>query len=233
MAALVFQKCWRTVKTWIGNKIFFFVLICTLASLSRTLHAGASVELGTGYNVPLGAWSDAYGAGMAYCGGISFSFGEFFNPGVTGFLIFPSTGSVIENAYRNTHGTESISLFAVTGLVCLANHAHLALSDRDIVTLEGGYGIFSQREYVTVVAESYESIDNFSGHGALIGIGLKHRIAFSVFDHLHTFLKCYYSPNKVVYHVVGPGGLTVEDHTAAGSRAGFIIGISLESIGEE
>ena len=209
------------------------VVILALMITPSIISAGSFIEIGAGYNVPLGAWRNVYGAGMAYGGMIGFTFGEFANPSIGGFLLFPAIGSVIQNEYEHTHQTEFVSLYAMTGMVSLSNRLFFTLSDGNILTFDVGYGIFSQRDYATVVSTNYESIDNLSGHGAICGFGLQHAIEFSVFDFVHPFLKCYYSPNKVICHVVGPGGSSINDYEAAESRIGIIAGITLIIVGEE
>jgi hypothetical protein len=204
-----------------------------LLAASTTLSAGAFIEIGTGYTIPLGGWGEVYGSGMTYGGAIGFTFGEFANPGVSGFLLFPSVGSAIQDEYERVHDTPYISLFGVTSLVALTNRAFIALSEKNILTLELGYGIFSQRDYVTIENSNYGSVDNLAGHGVLFGFGLQRAFDFSVFDFIQPFLKCYYAPNRVTYHVIGPGGSSITDYDAGDNRLGIIAGFSLISIGEE
>jgi hypothetical protein len=212
-----------------GMLMTILAVLAPIAALS----AGALVEIGAGYNIPIGTWSDVYGTGMTYGGTFGFTFGEFLNPGIGAWLIFPAVGSIIQNEYEQTHHTTSISLFSATTIFSLSNRAYINLSDRNTLTLEIGYGIFSQRDYVTITTNNYESVDNLSGHGALFGVGLQHAMSFSIFDFIHPFLKCYYTPDKVIYHVIGPGGGSLNDHEAGNSRIGIIAGFSLISIGEE
>jgi hypothetical protein len=206
-----------------------WIVLITVASVT----AGAFVEIGTGYNMPLGTWRDVYGSGMTFGGNIGFTFGEFFNPEISGFLLFPSVGKVIQDEYEQEHGTASISLFSMASLLSLGNRIFVALSDRDILTFHLGYGIFSQRDYVTVVNTDFETIENLAGHGATFGIGYQHPIDFSVFDHIHPFLRCYFAPNEVTYHIVDQYGTLASDYQAGENRMGIMVGVSLISIGEE
>lgn len=208
------------------------VILLTLSVTAVPLLAGAFIEIGTGYNLPVGAWRDVYGNGMLYGGMIGFTFGEFANPGISGFLLFPTVGPVIKSQYEQIHATPYISLFAATTLVALVNRAYIAVSDRNTLTLELGYGIFSQRDYVTIETSNYESVDNLSGHGALFGLGLQRAFDFAVFDFIHPFLKCYYAPTTVTYHLIGPDG-SITDYEAGKSRLGITVGISLIIVGEE
>ncbi len=208
-------------------------ILCILFAPLTTLTAGAFVEIGTGYNIPLGAWRHVYGAGMAYGGMFGFTFGEILNPGVSAWFIFPSAGSIITQEYEQRHNTTYISLFAMTNLFSINNRAYINLSDKNTLTFDMGYGIFSQRNYATIENNSYETVDNLSGHGLLFGLGLQRMIGFSIFDFIHPYFKCYYAPNEVTYHIVGPGGTSIDDYTGAQSRMGFVAGVTLISIGEE
>jgi hypothetical protein len=211
---------------------YFFSIPLVALLFFLPLHGGALVELTSGYNISCGEWSKGYGNGAFYGGMIAFTFSEYLNPGVGAFLVFPKTGSMILNEYRNIYNTEAISVFSVTAIVYLSNRINFAINENSSVTVDAGLGLFSQRDYVTIVSSNFESIDNFSGFGPVIGIGYKKSMQFSVFDYVHPFLKLYYSPKTVNCHIIEPD-LSVSNLLIADRRIGIYAGITLTSIGEE
>ena len=216
----------RTRKNTIPIFIFLTLLSC------QKLKGGAFIELSGGYNVPIGEWGTVFGKGFFFGGMAGFTFSEFVNPGIGGFLSFPKTGEGIEDEYKTIHDTEYISLFTSTGFIYLTNRMNFALTEKNIFTVEVGYGIHSQRCYVTIIDDNYEARNNFSGHGPFIGFSLKRHIQFSVFDHIMPFVKIYYSPNKVSYHIVDANS-SIVNLDVGDRRIGIYAGISLISIGEE
>ncbi len=208
------------------------LVIITIILSCQSLNPGAFVEFASGYNIPFGEWSKVFGKGFCFGGVVGFSFSEYVNPGIGGFLIFPKTGRSVETEYKRIHDTESISLFTTTGFIYLGNRMEFALSEKNIITVEIGYGFHSQRNNVTVIYNSYECIDNFSGSGPFIGFGLKKNISFSIFDYIHPFLKLYYSPNKVYYHIIDRS-FSIDNFYVADKRIGVFVGITIIVIGEE
>lgn len=211
--------------------------LCILLSIAilfpfLSLKAGAFIELSPGYTVPFGAWRSSYGKGFSVGGMAGFTFSEFVNPGIGGFLFLPKTGKRIEDEYKAVHNTEYISLFTSTGLIYISNRIDLALNDSDNLSLDIGYGIHSQRSDVTIINDNYGTSENFSGHGPYIGIGLQKKMQFSVFDYIMPFFKVYFSPNTVYYHILDTDA-SIINHDVANERYGFIAGVSLISIGEE
>ena len=74
----------------------FCILLFTATLFSfLSLEAGAFIELSSGYTVPFGAWRSSYGKGFSLGGMAGFTFSEFVNPGIGGFIFFPKTGKRI------------------------------------------------------------------------------------------------------------------------------------------
>jgi len=212
------------------GKNIFFIFIFSL--LNGTLIAGGFVELSPGYNISCGEWRRVFGNGISIGGMVGFSFSEYVNPGLGGFIVFPKTGNLAEEEYRNTYNTEYISLFTVTSYIYIGNRMQFAVSESSEFTVDFGLGIHNQRDYATIIYNNFESSDNFSGFGPFLGLGLKRRFRFSVFDYIHPFAKFYYSPGRVYYHIVEPD-LSARDLYVADRRVGIIIGLSLISFGKE
>ncbi len=210
-------------------KIRFLLIIGFIIISHISLRGGTFIELSPAYNIPIGEWNDAFGKGFCFGGSIGFSFSEYMNPEIGGFLIFPQTGDIVENEYKIIHSTESVSLFTATAYIYLGNRIDLALSEKTILSFEVGYGIHSQRDYASVPGYSYESIDNFSGHGPFIGFGLKKKIELSVFDYIQPFLKLYYSQNNAYYLIVDTNS-SVDNFNIADKRIGLFVGITLTSV---
>jgi len=215
------------------TKIKKFVFSVSLFVLfSSALGASAFVELTSGYNIAYGKWRNGFGNGLVFGGLTGFSFSEYLNPAVGGFIVFPKTGKVPEQEYKNTYETDYVSLFTVTGFFYIENRMEFALSESVKLSVGFGLGILNQRDYVSIVYNNFESSDNFSGFGFYFGWGIKRRWRFSVFDYVNPFVNFYYSPNRVYYHVVDPN-FKGRDLYIADEKIGIIIGISLISFGKE
>ena len=206
--------------------ISIFVIVLQVKS------ANGYVELNSGYNIPFGDWKNVFGSGFSIGGMTTISFSEYLNPGVGGFLSFPKTGHIVEDEYRRVQETDYVSLFTVTGFFYLVNRINLALSENTILTIDTGYGVHSQRDYATVLNDNYESVDNLSGYGPFIGLGIKRSMNFSVFNFIQPFMKFYYSPNKVYYLVVDRSS-SCNEFFVSERRLGVFLGISLISEDEE
>jgi hypothetical protein len=200
--------------------------------ISQKLSAPASIELFSGYNIPFGKWSDTFGKGFYYGGTASFTFSEYINPGIGIQLVFPKTGNVALAEYKRVHDTEYISLFTNTGYIFIENRVDISLSKNNTLSVEVGYGLHTQRVHATIIYESYECMDNFSGNGPFVGLGFKRKIDFSVFNYIKPNLRLYYSPNDANYLVINDNS-EVEKLKVAEKRVGIFLGIVLTSIGEE
>lgn len=206
--------------------IFIFVIVLQAKS------AKGYVEFNSGYNIPFGDWKNVFGNGFSIGGMTAIPFSEYLNPGIGGFLSFPKTGHIVVDEYRRVQKTDYISLFTVTGFLYIVNRINLALSENTILTIDTGYGVHSHRDYATVLNDNYESIDNLSGYGPFIGMGVKKSINFSVFNFIQPFIKFYYSPNKVYYLIVDRSS-SCNEFFVSNKRLGVFLGISLISENEE
>lgn len=203
-----------------------------LLLLSQKLSAPASIELSSGYNIPFGKWSDTFGKGFYFGGTASFTFSEYINPGIGVNLVFPKTGNTALSEYKRTHDTESISLFTNTGYIFIENRIDISLSKNSTFSIEAGYGLHTQRVHATIIYDSYECMDNLSGHGPFIGIGFKRKIDFSVFNYIKPNIRFYYSPTEVNYLVINNSS-EVKKLKVAEKRVGIFMGVTLISFVED
>jgi len=215
----------------IPYRFFSLLLTLFLILLYQPLVGNTFVEISSGYNIAFGKWSDGFGKGFFLGGMTGFSFSEYVNPGIGGFIIFPKTGKIIEDEYKKVHNTKSISLFTTTSFLYLVNRMNFPLSEKSALTVEIGYGIHSQKNNATIIYDNFESTEFLSGNGPFVGIGFEREINFSAFDYIQPFLKCYYSPGKVYYNIIDQS-LTVDKFEIAGQRIGVFVGITFINIGK-
>jgi hypothetical protein len=213
------------------TKLFILLLFGILCS-SLTAEGGAFIELSSGYILPFGAWRSTYGKGLSLGGMAGFSISEFVNPGIGGFLFFPKTGGNIKDEYTQLYGTEYISLFTSTTMIYIVDRIDIALNEADKLSFDIGYGIHSQRNYVTIINTNFGTSEFLSGHGPFLGLSVQKMLPFSAFDYIMPFVKIYYSPSRVSYNIIDTDASIIKHHVSK-ERYGFIIGISLISIGEE